>query len=303
MTRFDPTKLRSLLEVDRRGSIAAAARALHLTPSAVSQHLSTLERMVRAELLHRSARGTQLTPAGRVMVRHAATIEDALDSIAHDLAAPEAQFDLKIGYVQSIAPVLASAIADLADQSAGCSIRTVETSPEDARRAVLLGDLDAALTVDWPHHPQPRSLELNETILLIEPLLIAHAGPLHGEGLNRFEKSTWVAAPAASGCGTALRNACRKAGFEPDIHHETNDFAAAVALAATTGSATIIPSVLRPVLPRGVTTAATPGLTRDLLLLSRRNLTPVVRSLEAHLARRLANLSVHRAANHPSTDN
>jgi hypothetical protein len=41
---------------------------------------------------------------------------------------------------------------------------------EDARRAVLHADLDAALTIDWPGRPQPRTSAIDETILLIEPL-------------------------------------------------------------------------------------------------------------------------------------
>ena len=172
MARFDPVKLQSLLEVDRRGSISAAARTLHLTPSAVSQHLSALEHAAGTDLLQRSANGSRVTPAGRAMVRHAATIEQALDSIAHDLAQPQAQFDLTIGFVPSVAPVLADAVASYAKEWPGCTLHTIETAPEDARRGVLHGDLDAALTIDWPDHPQPRSPELDETILLVEPLLV-----------------------------------------------------------------------------------------------------------------------------------
>jgi hypothetical protein len=72
---------------------------------------------------------------------------------------------------------------------------------EDARRAVLHADLDAALTIDWPGRPQPRSSELDETALLVEPLLVAHhrTADQRRQGLNRFEHSTWVAASADTG--------------------------------------------------------------------------------------------------------
>jgi molybdate transport repressor ModE-like protein len=292
MARFDPVKLRSLLEVDRRGSISAAARTLHLTPSAVSQHLSALEHAAGVELLHRSANGSRLTPAGRAMVRHAVTIEGALESIAHDLAAPHATLDLTVGFVPSIAAVLAGAVADHAKQWPGCTIRTIETAPEDARRGVLLGDLDAALAIDWPDLPQPRSPELDETTLLVEPLLVAHhrSATTQAQGLRRFERSAWVAASADTGCGAALRAACRRAGFEPDIRHQTNDFAAAVVLAARTRSVTIIPAVLRPGLPRGLTTTRIAGLERRVLLINRRILAPAVTALRTHVEHRLAAL-------------
>jgi molybdate transport repressor ModE-like protein len=293
MARFDPVKLQSLLEVDRRGSISAAARTLHLTPSAVSQHLSALEHAAGTELLHRSANGSRVTPAGRAMVRHAETIEHALDSIAHDLAQPHARFDLTIGFVPSIAPVLAVAITSYATEWPGCTLRTIETKPEDARRGVLHGDLDAALTIDWPDHPQSRSPELDETILFVEPLLVTHRrnAAQHGHGLNRFEGSTWVAAPADTGCGATLRAACRRAGFEPDIRHQTNDFTAAVVLAGTTRSVAIIPAVLRPPLPQGMTTTTISGLERHVLLVNRRILAPALTALQAHVERHLANLT------------
>lgn len=292
MARFDPVKLQSLLEVDRRGSISAAARTLHLTPSAVSQHLSALEHAAGTDLLQRSANGSRLTPTGRLMVRHAATIEQALDSIAHDLAQPQTQFDLTIGFVPSIAPVLADAVASYAKEWPGCTLHTIETTPEDARRGVLHGDLDAALTIDWPDHPQPRSPELDETILLVEPLLVTHHrnASKQGHGLNRFQRSTWVAASADTGCGATLRATCRRAGFEPDIRHQTNDFTAAIALAAKTRSVAIIPAVLRPPLPRGMTTTTISGLERQVLLINRRILAPAITALQAHFERHLAEL-------------
>jgi molybdate transport repressor ModE-like protein len=289
MSRFDPVKLQSLLEVDRRGSISAAARALHLTPSAVSQHLSALEHAAGTELLHRSANGSRLTPAGRAMVRHAATIEHALEAIAHDLAEPHTQLDLTIGFVPSIAPVLADAIADHTKDWPGCTLHTIEIAPEDARRAVLHADLDAALTIDWPGHPQPRTSELDETILLVEPLLLAHqrTADQQRQDLKRFEHSTWVAAPADTGCGAAVRTACRRAGFEPDIRHQTNDFTAAVALAAKTHSVTVIPAVLRPSLQRGMTTTKISSLERHLLLVTRRVPAPAIAALQAHIEHHL----------------
>lgn len=288
MARFDPVKLHSLLEVDRRGSISAAAKSLHLTPSAVSQHLTALERSAGVALLQRSAHGTRLTPAGRSVVRHAETIERALDSISHDLASPDASFELTIGFFPSVAPVLAAAISAHGERWPRCTLRTTEVAPEDAHRLVQLGDLDVALTVDWPHHPQPRSPEVAESILLTEPLLVAHSlGGRPGQGIARFAQDAWVAASAMTGCGAALRAACRRAGFEPDIRHETNDFNAAAALAAKTGCATVVPSVLGPMLPAGLATVAVQGLTRRILLISRHDVSPAVADLTSDLGRLL----------------
>ncbi len=43
---IDARRLRVLREVSQQGTLAAAADALHLTPSAVSQQLAALEREV-----------------------------------------------------------------------------------------------------------------------------------------------------------------------------------------------------------------------------------------------------------------
>lgn len=63
------------------GSLAAAARALRLTPSAVSKQLSRLERRLGVRLVERTTRSLRVTAAGTRYRRHArslvATLADA----------------------------------------------------------------------------------------------------------------------------------------------------------------------------------------------------------------------------------
>ena len=68
------TRLRILREVATRGTAAAAAKALFLTPPAVTYQLAALEREVGVPLLDRSARSVRLTTAGLRLVEHADTI-------------------------------------------------------------------------------------------------------------------------------------------------------------------------------------------------------------------------------------
>jgi DNA-binding transcriptional LysR family regulator len=75
---IDPRRLRVLHEVARRGGVMRAAEALHLTPSAVSQQLSQLEREVGLALIDRSQRSVSLTPAGRVLAGYAERVEEEL---------------------------------------------------------------------------------------------------------------------------------------------------------------------------------------------------------------------------------
>jgi len=65
---WDLPQLRALAAVADHGTLEAAARALHVTPSAVSQRLKALERSVGAVLLQRS-RPVIPTDAGRPILR------------------------------------------------------------------------------------------------------------------------------------------------------------------------------------------------------------------------------------------
>ena len=67
---IDARRLRVLREVAEHGTLAAAADALHLTPSAVSQQLNLLERETGVQLLERAGRGVRLTDPALVLVEH-----------------------------------------------------------------------------------------------------------------------------------------------------------------------------------------------------------------------------------------
>ncbi|MFN8840455.1 MAG: LysR family transcriptional regulator ArgP [Burkholderiales bacterium] len=72
--KTDPDQLRALLAVVREGSFLAAARVLHLTPSAVSQRVRALEERCGAVVV---ARGAPCVPTevGRLLCRHAERLE------------------------------------------------------------------------------------------------------------------------------------------------------------------------------------------------------------------------------------
>ena len=55
-------------EVDRRGSLTAAASALHLTQSALSHTVRKLEDQLRTRIWHREGRGLRLTQAGEYLL-------------------------------------------------------------------------------------------------------------------------------------------------------------------------------------------------------------------------------------------
>ena len=79
---IDARRLQVLTEVSRQGSFNRAAAQLRLTPSAVSQQISALERTVGTPVVRRSTRGVELTDACRVLA-------EASDAITAEMAYAE----------------------------------------------------------------------------------------------------------------------------------------------------------------------------------------------------------------------
>jgi molybdate transport repressor ModE-like protein len=61
---LDVKRMRVLREIAAQGSFSAAADALHLSQSAVSQHVAALEKEVGQKLVERTGSGPRLTQAG-----------------------------------------------------------------------------------------------------------------------------------------------------------------------------------------------------------------------------------------------
>jgi LysR family transcriptional regulator, chromosome initiation inhibitor len=74
LTQLDPVALRTLATAVDLGTFEAAARELHVTPSAVSQRIKALETRVGRVLVHR-VKPLEATEAGQVLVRLAAQQE------------------------------------------------------------------------------------------------------------------------------------------------------------------------------------------------------------------------------------
>ncbi len=115
---LDVRRMRVLREVAGRGTIAAAARALSFTPSAVSQQLAALEREAGVALLDRQGGRVRLTEAGRRLVARTESILAELEAAAAELsaAAEEVAGDVHVGAFPSaerslLAPAIAALLA------------------------------------------------------------------------------------------------------------------------------------------------------------------------------------------------
>ena len=84
---IEARRLRILRAVADHRTVTAAAAALYLTPSAVSQQLAALEQETGHRLVDRSARGVRLTPAGEILLSHTNAVLAQLERAEAELAA------------------------------------------------------------------------------------------------------------------------------------------------------------------------------------------------------------------------
>src|SRR5438105_6189515 len=84
---WDTTRMRLLVEVDRQGSLSAAAQAVGIGQPSASQHLRALETAAGQRLVERDGRGSRLTEAGRILAGRAAQALAALNAGEEELTA------------------------------------------------------------------------------------------------------------------------------------------------------------------------------------------------------------------------
>ena len=105
------------LAAAEEGAISAAARRLGVSPSAVSQQLSSLEAALGTALLDRSARPMTMTPAGTMFRRHAQVIPTAEAEARAELAMADLSglTTLRLGLLEDLdAEVRPHLLTDLA---------------------------------------------------------------------------------------------------------------------------------------------------------------------------------------------
>ena len=82
---WDATRLRLLVEIERRGSVSSAAKAIGIGQPSASEHLRTLEGAAGQRLVERGGRGSRLTEAGEVLALHAGQALATLEAGAEEL--------------------------------------------------------------------------------------------------------------------------------------------------------------------------------------------------------------------------
>jgi len=113
----DLKRMAVFASVVQHGSMSGAARALGMSPSAVSQQVRLLEREGGVTLLHRSTRKLSLTEAGQRVHAQCAAMCTAADQARAELAASreapcgELRLSATVGFARHVAPALGAMLA------------------------------------------------------------------------------------------------------------------------------------------------------------------------------------------------
>jgi DNA-binding transcriptional LysR family regulator len=248
---LNPRRLRLLVELSRRGTIAAVADSLQFTPSTVSQQLSTLEHEVGVALLERGPRSVRLTEAGAALAARAGEILSELSAARADAQAVGGldRGTLAIASFPSAgATLLTEALARLATEHPGLQARVIEAEPDEALTRLRDGTVDLALVYEY--QPVPLAVEHDVALLHLvdDPMLVCLPRALEPQrgslALARLANQHFVAGRIDSACAAFARRACHDAGFEPQIAYETDDIGFTCALVEAGLAVALMPALL-----------------------------------------------------------
>ncbi len=270
---IDLRRLRVLRELEQRGTVAATAQALHLTPSAVSQQLAGLSREVGVPLLRKHGRSVRLTGQARVLLDHAVVVHEQLERARADLAAWD---DGTIGEVRvgslstGLSALVAPTFARLSVERPGITMKIEESEPPEVFTALDVGDLDVVVSSDYQDGPARHDPRYHRVDLLADPLdaVLPEGHPLirtRGLRLESLAAEPWVGSGQGDPCSQILQAVCAAAGFTPVVTHRTTEWGAVAALVAAGCGVALIPRLAQPLPVDGVVVCpvvATPAARR-----------------------------------------
>lgn len=171
---MDINLARTFLEIASSGSFLRAAQRLHLTQTAVSARVRTLEDLLGKALFVRNRAGATLTPAGERFSRYALILVQAWEQARHQMAVPAGREGvLTIGCEVSLwEPLLLDWLLRMRRDAPQLALRTEVGLSDPLLNRVSEGTLDIAV-VYAPHQRPGLRVEL----LREEKLVMVTASP------------------------------------------------------------------------------------------------------------------------------
>jgi DNA-binding transcriptional LysR family regulator len=245
--------LQLLGEVQRAGSLAGAARALGVSPPAVSQQVARVEGELGVAVVSRGSRGASLTEVGAALAHHGRVITEQVEAAAEasDRLLGRHARRLRVGAVAStVQPILADALATIRLRYPDSELSVVEVGSDTGVELVADGSLDLAVVAGYGTVPAHEGLALHE--LSVDELLLAVPDdhPLVADertpvDLRELEDQAWVSGAPGRRHRVQLDVLAEGFGFVPRVTFETESFQVAQALVSAGIAVAIVPATAR----------------------------------------------------------
>jgi LysR family hca operon transcriptional activator len=256
--------LRYFVVVADAGSLRVAAQKLNTSQPSLGRQIRDLEDEVGAQLLTRSARGIELTPAGRAFLEHARTVlsqveaaTEAARRVAHP-AKPRFSMGFLGGHELTWMPEV---LRILHDQPRNIDVMISSQNSPLLADALLNGTLDAALL-----RREREVRDLAFRLLVKEPLMVVlpgdHRLAAH-KAINPKDLvgETFVAVSEVAGpvLRMAVDNYLKRSGINITPAHEMDHLATGMSLIASTRGIGLLPAYALHFLPSSVTSRPLKG--------------------------------------------
>ncbi|OEV12343.1 LysR family transcriptional regulator [Streptomyces nanshensis] len=247
------SRLRILQMVDEHGTVTAAARALHYTPSAVSYQLRQLAAELDVRLIVQQGRGIRLTHAARVLLRHTERLQEQWECARAELGALGGELTGQItlcGFSTAASHLLPPAAAGLRDAHPQLTVRIIEAEPDRCFDLLLSEEADLALLVVTADSPPMTDGRFDQRPLLDDPLdlVVPQDHPLTGRRrvtLADAAREEWIVGRPGTTYHQLVLAACMSAGFTPYIAHYADEWDTGTALVAHGFGVILVPRLAR----------------------------------------------------------
>ena len=167
---MDVTLARTFVEIVATGTFMHAAQRLHITQTAVSARVRSLEQALGRQLFVRSRAGASLTPAGERFLRHARTLVQVWEQARHQVAVPPGtRAVVTVGCEQSLwDPLLVDWMVWMRRTAPHLAVRTEVGLPGNLLNEVAEGAVDIAVLYAPQHRPGLKiELLIEEKLVLV----------------------------------------------------------------------------------------------------------------------------------------
>src|SRR5467141_2007386 len=291
--------LRYFVAVAEAGSLTVAAeQKLHTSQPSLSRQIRDLEDEVGAQLLRRSARGIDLTPAGRAFLDHARSVlsqveaaTEAARRVAHP-AKPRFAMGFLTGHELTWMP---EALRILRDALPNIDVMISSQYSPLLADGLSKGKIDAAFLRREKGVPG-----LAYRVLVKEPLAVILSSDHRLAARKAISPGDLVGETFVTVSDTApvlrvvIDNFLKRSGVNITPQHEVDHIAMAMSLIASTRGVALLPAYVQNFLPSSVTSRPLKGATPTIDLVfgyKKSNESPILRLLLSRLDELVARVS------------